>query len=91
MRRRCCRPYAQPYDHGNFKDNECATKDYWQAVRKFCDEHGMVLIFDDVRTGFRLDLAGSIIITELKQYLICFCKSSCKTAIICLLFAAAII
>ena len=50
---------AQPYDHGNFKDNECATKEYWQAVRKFCDEHGMVLIFDDVRTGFRLDIAGS--------------------------------
>ena len=27
---------AQPYDHGNFKDNECATKDYWQAVRRRC-------------------------------------------------------
>ncbi len=36
---------AQPYDHGNFKDNECATKEYWQQVRKFCDERGIVLIF----------------------------------------------
>ena len=66
---------AQPYDHGNFKDNECATKDYWQAVRKFCDEHGMVLIFDDVRTGFRLDLAGSDHYYGIKADLICFCKA----------------
>ena len=50
---------AQPYDHGNFKDNEVASTEYWQAVRKFCDEKGIVLIFDDVRAGFRLDLAGS--------------------------------
>lgn len=66
---------AQPYDHGNFKDNECATKDYWQAVRKFCDAHGMVLIFDDVRTGFRLDLAGSDHYYGIKADLICFCKA----------------
>ena len=50
---------AQPYDHGNFKDNEIASREYWQSVRKWCDDHGVVLIFDDVRTGFRLDLAGS--------------------------------
>lgn len=42
---------AQPYDHGNFFDNVCATKEQWAKVRKFCDDHGMVLIIDDVRTG----------------------------------------
>ena len=26
---------AQPYDHGNFYDNVCSTKEKWQAVRKF--------------------------------------------------------
>ena len=50
---------AQPYDHGNFYDNITATKEQWQAVRKFCDDHGIVLIIDDVRAGFRLDLQGS--------------------------------
>ena len=66
---------AQPYDHGNFKDNECATKEYWQQVRKFCDERGIVLIFDDVRAGFRLDIAGSDHYYGIKADLICFCKA----------------
>lgn len=66
---------AQPYDHGNFKDNEVASKEYWQAVRKWCDEKGVVLIFDDVRTGFRLDLQGSDHYYGIKADLICFCKA----------------
>lgn len=66
---------AQPYDHGNFFDNVCATKEQWAKVRKFCDDHGMVLIIDDVRTGFRLDLAGSDHYYGFKADLICFCKA----------------
>ncbi len=30
-----------------------ATKEYLQSVRNFCNETGMVLIFDEVQTGFR--------------------------------------
>jgi len=66
---------AQPYDHGNFSDNRCATKEYWAGVRKFCDKHGIVLIIDDVRCGFRLDLAGSDHYYGFKADLICFCKA----------------
>jgi glutamate-1-semialdehyde 2,1-aminomutase len=33
--------------------------DYLKAVRQLCDEHGVVLIFDEVITGFRLGLAGA--------------------------------
>ncbi len=66
---------AQPYDHGNFYDNVCATKEQWAAVRKFCDDHGMVLIIDDVRTGFRLDIQGSDHYYGFKADLICFCKA----------------
>ncbi len=50
---------AQPYDHGNFADNRCATKEFWASVRQFCDKRASSLIIDDVRTGFRLDLQGS--------------------------------
>ncbi len=32
---------------------------YLQAVRRLCDEHRTVLIFDEVITGFRLGLAGA--------------------------------
>ena len=66
---------AQPYDHGNFYDNRCATKEYWAGVRAFCDKHGIVLIIDDVRTGFRLDLAGSDHYYGFRADLICFCKA----------------
>lgn len=66
---------AQPYDHGNFKDNALATKEYWQAVRNICDKNGMVLVIDDVRAGFRLDLAGSDHYYDFKADLICFCKA----------------
>lgn len=66
---------AQPYDHGNFYDNRTASHEKWQAVRDFCDKHNMLLIFDDVRTGFRLDLAGSDHYYGIKADIICFCKA----------------
>lgn len=66
---------AQPYDHGNFADNRVATAEYWAAVRAFCDRHGMLLIIDDVRAGFRLDLAGSDHYYGFKADVICFCKA----------------
>lgn len=66
---------AQPYDHGNFYDNRCATKEYWASVREFCTKHGIVLIIDDVRTGFRLDLAGSDHYYGFEADIICFCKA----------------
>lgn len=66
---------AQPYDHGNFFDNRCATPEYWGAVRDFCTKHGIVLIIDDVRAGFRLDLRGSDHYYGFKADIICFCKA----------------
>ena len=66
---------AQPYDHGNFFDNRCASKEYWAGVREFCTKHGIVLIIDDVRAGFRLDLAGSDHFYGFEADIICFCKA----------------
>lgn len=66
---------AQPYNHGNFFDNVTATHEQWQKVRDFCDKHNMLLIFDDVRAGFRLDLAGSDHYYGIKADIICFCKA----------------
>ena len=66
---------AQPYDHGNFFDNRCATPEYWAAVREFCTKHGIVLIIDDVRAGFRLDLQRSDHYYGFKADIICFCKA----------------
>lgn len=66
---------AQPYMHGNFADNVLPAKDFWQKVRKLCTNAGTVLIVDDVRAGFRLDLAGSDHFFGFEADLICFCKA----------------
>jgi glutamate-1-semialdehyde 2,1-aminomutase len=44
-------------------------------VRKLCDDNGSILIVDDVRAGFRLDLAGSDHYFGFEADLICFCKA----------------
>ncbi|MDR1851625.1 MAG: aminotransferase class III-fold pyridoxal phosphate-dependent enzyme [Propionibacteriaceae bacterium] len=66
---------STPYMHGNFVDNELPASGYWQKVRELCTKHGIVLIVDDVRAGFRLDLAGSDHYYGFKADLICFCKA----------------
>lgn len=66
---------AQPYMHGNFADNFYPDEGYWQKVRRLCDENNVVLIVDDVRAGFRMDLAGSDHYFGFKADLICFCKA----------------
>ncbi|AHH18477.1 aminotransferase class-III [Nocardia nova SH22a] len=66
---------AQPYQHHNFADNVLPAPDYWAGVRRLCDEFGVVLIVDDVRAGFRLDLAGSDHYYGFQADLICFCKA----------------
>ncbi len=66
---------AQPYMHGNFMDNRLPAPGFWQKVRKLCDATDTVLIVDDVRAGFRLDLAGSDHYFGFEADLICFCKA----------------
>ena len=66
---------SQPYMHGNFADNELPAEGFWQKVRQLCDDSGTVLIIDDVRAGWRLDLAGSDHYFGFQADLICFCKA----------------
>ena len=66
---------GQPYMHGNFADNELPAEGFWQKVRQLCDDSGTVLIIDDVRAGWRLDLAGSDHYFGFQADLICFCKA----------------
>ncbi|MBE6633108.1 MAG: aminotransferase class III-fold pyridoxal phosphate-dependent enzyme [Ruminococcaceae bacterium] len=66
---------GQPYMHGNFADNALPAKDFWQKVRRLCTAESSVLIVDDVRAGFRLDLAGSDHYFGFEADLICFCKA----------------
>jgi glutamate-1-semialdehyde 2,1-aminomutase len=66
---------SQPYLHGNFADNQLPAPGFWQKVRRLCTDTGTLLIIDDVRAGFRLDLAGSDHFFGFEADLICFCKA----------------
>jgi glutamate-1-semialdehyde 2,1-aminomutase len=65
---------STPYMHGNFVDNVLPAGGYWQAVRKLCTDNGIVLIVDDVRCGFRLDIKGSDHYYGFEADLLCLCK-----------------
>ncbi|HSH99217.1 MAG TPA: aminotransferase class III-fold pyridoxal phosphate-dependent enzyme, partial [Reyranella sp.] len=50
---------ASAFRHDYGKDQEMPTPAFAEAARALCDATGAALILDDVRAGFRLDLAGS--------------------------------
>lgn len=66
---------GQPYMHGNFADNQLPVNGFWQKVRKLCNDNNTLLIVDDVRAGFRLDIQGSDHYFGFEADLICFCKA----------------
>lgn len=66
---------STPYWHPAFEDNLLPNPEYWQKVRKLCDDNGIVLAIDDVRCGFRLDVKGSDYHYGFKADLLCFCKA----------------
>ncbi|MDD4839217.1 MAG: aminotransferase class III-fold pyridoxal phosphate-dependent enzyme [Clostridia bacterium] len=64
-----------PYSHPVFEDNELPNADWYKTVRDICTKEGIVLIFDDIRCGFRLDVKGSDYHYGIKADLECFCKA----------------
>ena len=66
---------ATPYHHPTFADSELPAEGYWQKIEGLCRKEEIVLIVDDVRCGFRLDMRGSNEYFGFKPDLICFCKA----------------
>ncbi len=66
---------AMPYHHITFGRQELPAEGYWTGVEKICREEEIVLILDDVRAGFRLNLGGSNEYFGFKPDLICFSKA----------------
>lgn len=50
---------VSPFRHDAWFDQEEVDPAFARGVRELCDETGAVLILDDVRAGFRIDLGGS--------------------------------
>jgi glutamate-1-semialdehyde 2,1-aminomutase len=64
-----------PFHHPAFSDMELPAPGFWPGVRRLCDEHGAVLILDDVRCGFRLDVRGSNYYFDFEPDISCYCKA----------------
>src|SRR5512145_1225487 len=48
-----------PHRHDAMKDQELPAKEFVNAINALAQKEGFMIIVDDVRCGFRLDLAGS--------------------------------
>lgn len=66
---------AAPYYQPLWADDVLPADGYWQTVRDICDREGIVLIVDDVRCGFRLDLRGSSEYFGFRPDLTCLSKA----------------
>lgn len=66
---------ATPYHIPAFADSEMPADGYWRSVEALCRRKGIVLIVDDIRHGFRMDLKGSHAYFGFKPDLVCFCKA----------------
>ncbi len=64
-----------PYHHPAFADQVMPGPTFLQDLRSLCDRYGAVLILDDIRAGFRLDLRGSHAYFGFQPDLTCFCKA----------------
>jgi len=66
---------SSPYHHPVLKDNVLPEDQYWQKVESLCRQNGIVLIVDDVRAGFRINLAGSNVAYGFNPDLVCLGKA----------------
>ena len=66
---------SSPYHHPTFADSQQPHPAFWQRVRELCDKEGIILIVDDVRAGFRLDIRGSHAHYGFTPDLVCFSKA----------------
>ena len=66
---------SSPYDHPVFTDNTLPAEGYWQQIEALCRKNGIVIIIDEVRTGFRIHLNGANVEYGFTPDLICFGKA----------------
>ncbi|HUV07963.1 MAG TPA: aminotransferase class III-fold pyridoxal phosphate-dependent enzyme [Spirochaetia bacterium] len=66
---------STPYYHPTFRDSVLPAAGYWQKMEALCRKKGIVLIVDDVRCGFRIDLRGSHERFGFKPDMVCFSKA----------------
>jgi glutamate-1-semialdehyde 2,1-aminomutase len=64
-----------PFRHEAFEDSVLPAHGYLEKARALCDRYGVLLVSDDVRTGFRLDMGGSMQQWGVTPDLLCYSKA----------------
>lgn len=64
-----------PYHHPAFGTNVAPSDVFVEAVNRRCREHGVVLVLDDIRAGFRIHSGGSHRIYGFRPDIACYCKA----------------
>ncbi len=64
-----------PFHYPAFGDSVLPEEGYFKEIEGLCRKHGILLILDDVRGGFRLHRGGSHQSLGFTPDLICFCKA----------------
>jgi aminotransferase MxcL len=54
--------------------NRCVSREFLQALRAACDTHGVLLVLDEVVTGFRLAVGGAQEFYGVRADLVCLSK-----------------
>jgi len=55
--------------------NRPLSREFLQSVRRACTQHGVLLVFDEIVTGFRLALGGAHQYFDVQADIACFSKS----------------
>ena len=64
-----------PYHHPVFADQAFGSPEFFKTLRRLCDKHGVLLILDDIRSGFRLSVHGSHSVFGIEPDIACYCKA----------------
>ncbi|MDE1171174.1 MAG: aminotransferase class III-fold pyridoxal phosphate-dependent enzyme [Verrucomicrobium sp.] len=64
-----------PFHHPTFQPSVMPAPGFWRHIRDACWREGIVLILDDIRAGFRLDLRGSHKLFDFEPDIACYCKA----------------
>ena len=64
-----------PYHHPVYAQQVWPEPGFMEEVQKLCRQHGVLVLLDDVRAGFRLSVHGSHQVVELEPDIACYCKA----------------
>ncbi|MFW5882947.1 MAG: aminotransferase class III-fold pyridoxal phosphate-dependent enzyme, partial [Verrucomicrobiota bacterium] len=67
--------FVTPFHHPAFAPAELPAPGFFAGLNRLCRRHGIVLVLDDIRAGFRLHPGGSHRLYGLEPDIACYCKA----------------